>query len=83
CSRCSRATCRSGLVIASTGPGLETFCWLRKAAWCRDQSVGAEELSGVGERPFRPFLPWIPIVPFKLNQPRRHHIPRQRHKVTN
>jgi hypothetical protein len=22
-------------------------------------------------------------VPFKLNQDRRHHIPRQRHKVTN
>jgi hypothetical protein len=22
-------------------------------------------------------------VPFKLNQNRRHHIPRQRHKVTN
>ena len=30
-----------------------------------------------------PFLtPWIPAVPFKLNQDRRHHIPRQRHKVT-
>src|ERR687883_873952 len=25
----------------------------------------------------------IPAVPFKLNQDRRHHIPRQRHKVTN
>jgi len=25
----------------------------------------------------------MPIVPFKLNQDRRHHIPRQRHKVTN
>jgi len=23
------------------------------------------------------------IVPFKLNQDRRHHIPRQRHRVTN
>jgi hypothetical protein len=23
------------------------------------------------------------LVPFKLNQNRRHHIPRQRHKVTN
>jgi len=22
-------------------------------------------------------------LPFKLNQDRRHHIPRQRHKVTN
>src|SRR5919199_2780266 len=25
----------------------------------------------------------MPIVPFKLNQGRRHHIPRQTHKVTN
>src|SRR3954453_17795691 len=27
------------------------------AAWCRDRLVGAEELSSVGERPFRPVLP--------------------------
>ena len=25
----------------------------------------------------------MPIVPFKLNQDRRHHIPKQKHKVTN
>ncbi len=25
----------------------------------------------------------MPILPFKLNQDRRHHIARQRHKVTN
>src|SRR5213076_574027 len=25
----------------------------------------------------------MPTVPFKLNQDRRHHIPRQRHRVTN
>src|SRR5947209_4300836 len=25
----------------------------------------------------------MPLVPFKLNQDRRHHIPRQHHKVTN
>jgi len=25
----------------------------------------------------------VPTVPFKLNQDRRHHIPRQRHSVTN
>src|SRR3954469_6749021 len=30
-----------------------------------------------------PFLIRIPLVPFKLNQNCRHHIPRQRHKVTN
>src|SRR4051794_22255510 len=50
-------------------------------AWCTDRLAGAEELSGVGERPL--FCPWIPIVPFKLNQDRRHHIPRQQRKVTN
>src|SRR4051812_12753387 len=25
----------------------------------------------------------MPALPFKLNQDRRHHIPRQKHKVTN
>ena len=25
----------------------------------------------------------MPLLPFKLNQAGRHHIPRQRHKVTN
>jgi hypothetical protein len=25
----------------------------------------------------------MPILPFKLNQDRRHHIPKQKHKVTN
>jgi Transposase DDE domain len=29
------------------------------------------------------FLIRMPLVPFKLNQNCRHHIPRQRHKVTN
>src|SRR5215204_5099844 len=47
-----------------------------------DRPVGAGKLSGVGGRP--PLLaPWIPAVPFKLNQDRRHHIPRQRREVTN
>ena len=30
-----------------------------------------------------PFQTRMPTVPFKLNQARRHHIPRQRYKVTN
>ena len=25
----------------------------------------------------------MPLVPFKANAARRHHIPKQRHKVTN
>ncbi len=27
--------------------------------------------------------PWMPILPFKLNQDRRHHIPRALRRVTN
>ncbi len=41
---------------------------------------GAEALGDVGDRSFQPRMP---ILPFKLNQDRRHHIPRQRHRVTN
>ena len=29
------------------------------------------------------FLTWGPAVPFKINADRRHHIPKQRHRVTN
>src|SRR4051812_28511167 len=43
---------------------LKTFQRLG-SAWCTDRLAGAEELSGVGERPL--FCPWMPIVPFKLN----------------
>jgi len=50
-------------------------------AWCMDRAVGgAEALGDVGDRP--PQLR-MPILPFKLNQDRRHHIPRQQHRVTN
>jgi len=41
---------------------------------------GAEALGDVRNRP--PQLR-MPILPFKLNQDRRRHIPRQRHRVTN
>ena len=37
--------------------------------------------AGVGGRPLS--CPRIPAVPFKLNQDRRHHIAKQKHKVTN
>src|SRR4051812_17748898 len=53
----------------------------QRPAWCTDRLAGAEELSGVGERPLS--CPRMPIVPFKLNQNCRHHIPRQQRKVTN
>src|SRR3954463_9657652 len=74
------------LKLATTHPALESaktanLKGVGNYAWCTDRSAGAEELSGVGERPRS--CPWIPIVPFKLNQDRRHHIPRQRRKVTN
>src|SRR5215208_4745381 len=29
------------------------------------------------------FQPWMLPLPFKLNQDRRHHIPKQKHKVAN
>jgi len=41
---------------------------------------GAEALGDVGDRLLQPRMP---ILPFKLNQNRRHHIPRQRRQVTN
>jgi hypothetical protein len=48
--------------------------------WCMDPLVGAAELGGVGR--CLPPDPRTPAMPFKLNQDRRHHIPRQRHRVT-
>ena len=42
--------------------------------------VGAEAQGDVGDHPPQPRMP---ILPFKLNQDRRHHIPRQQRKVTN
>jgi len=50
-------------------------------AWCMDRLIGAGRLVGIGRAP--PFPTWMPVLPFKLNQARRHHIPRQQHKVTN
>ena len=41
---------------------------------------GAEGLGDVGDRLSKPGMP---ILPFKLHQDCRHHIPRQRRKVTN
>jgi len=41
---------------------------------------GAEALGDVGDHPPTSRMP---ALPFKLNQDRRHHIPRQQHKVTN
>src|SRR5438046_1459370 len=38
-------------------------------------------LDGVSGPRFSP--PWAATVPFKVNQDRRHHIPKQRHRVTN
>jgi hypothetical protein len=43
--------------------------------------AGWRELGRVGEWPL--FLSRGPAVPFKVNQGRRHHIPRQRRGVTD
>src|SRR3954447_8019490 len=69
------------LYAAFGRPSIPPERLLRATAWCTDGLAGAEELSGVGERLLS--CPWMPIVPFKLNQERRHHIPRQKRKVTN
>src|SRR5215218_829177 len=44
------------------------------AGWCRKPG-------GAGGPPLP--RPRMPAVPFKANADRRHHIPRQRHRVTN
>src|SRR3954451_7065178 len=48
---------------------------------CTDAAGGAAGRAGVAGRPLT--CPRMPSVPFKLNQDRRHHIPRQKRKVTN
>src|SRR4051794_32043626 len=49
--------------------------------WCTDPLGGARSRPGVGGCPCPER--GVPALPFKLNQNRRHHIPRQTHKVTN
>src|SRR3954447_21922284 len=48
---------------------------------CTDAAGGAAGRAGVAGRPLT--CPRMPSVPFKLNQDRRHHIPRQKRRVTN
>src|SRR3954451_3534088 len=49
---------------------------------CMDPASGAAGRADVGgDRPFSD--PRMPILPFKLNQNRRHHIPKQKRKVMN
>src|SRR3954451_19175136 len=57
-----------------------TYCYLLGRC-CTDPAGGAAGQAGVAGRPLT--CPWMPSVPFKLNQDRRHHIPKQKHKVTN
>ena len=55
--------------------------YLTAACVVHGSAVGDPNGSGVGERPSSDL--GISALPFKLNQDRRRHIPRQRHKVTN
>jgi len=61
--------------IASTNPESSS-----SASVVHGLGSGAEAQGDVGDRP--PKLR-TPTLPFKLNQDRRHHFPRQRRKVTN
>src|SRR3954466_14320749 len=49
---------------------------------CTDPTGGARSRARVAGRLLSP-APRMPSVPFKLNQDRRHHIAKQKHKVTN
>jgi hypothetical protein len=49
-------------------------------AWCTDPPDGTRSRAGVAGCVLPPR---VLTLPFKLNQDRRHHIPRQRHKITN
>src|SRR3954454_19088698 len=48
---------------------------------CRDPAGSSRSCTGVAGRPLTCLR--MPSVPFKLNQDRRHHIPKQKRKVTN
>ena len=50
-------------------------------ACCTEVACGAAGWADVRSMPL--IWPWKPTLPFKLNQDRRHHIPRQKHRVTN
>src|ERR1700712_4010683 len=60
-------------------PCFPTLCPV--SAWCMDRPVAWE--AGPTSESRASLDLGIPAVPFKLNQDRRHHIPRQQHKVTN
>jgi signal transduction histidine kinase len=51
------------------------------AACCTEVACGATGWADVRSFPLP--CPWKPALPFKLNHDRRHHIPRQKHRVTN
>ena len=52
-------------------------------AWCTKRLLVLDRQVASGDCPSSFPDPRKPSVPFKLNQDRRHHIPRQTHKVTN
>jgi hypothetical protein len=54
---------------------------VRGPACCRETVDSAAEDADV--RSLLLLGLWAPTLPFKLNHNRRHHIPRQRHRVTN
>src|SRR3954465_11384307 len=48
---------------------------------CTDRPVGVGSWAGEDDGPFPDA--WTPAVPFKAKAACRHHIPKQRHRVTN
>src|SRR4051794_34796973 len=85
CARSSRRAswASSGPRATSSAPSWpwSTRGMARRHLVARIGPGGAEGPSRVGEQPLHG--PGMPAMPFKANAARRHHIPKQRHRVTN
>src|SRR3954471_2319086 len=54
---------------------------MQQAPCCIDRPLGRHRVNEAGARPLH--HAGAPLLPFKANAARRHHIPKQRHRVTN
>src|SRR3954471_8754275 len=54
---------------------------MQQAPCCIDRPLGRHRVNEAGARPLH--HAGAPLLPFKANAARRHHIPKQRHRVTS
>ena len=66
--------------MVAGGAATADLFWLTTAC-CMEMPCGAVEWADV--RSWLLTRPWKPALPFKLNQDRRRHIPRQKYRVIN